>query len=248
MEPEALIADGASSIRAIAPTVALGYSWSVDGAYESEAGAFRDHRFFIVLAVVNLVLGRIAMHAYGDEFTWFRDAISDLGATLTRSGAPNPVSPRVFAAQLVGSGVIMAALARHLRARGLERSATDVRLARLAAVGFVLMPAPHNEPLYHTIHMVGAAFVVFSLWVLSMRYLIRCRRSGMVKGYRMGVVALQGTVLPYALLFALGSQHRHVAQVLTVAALYATLLGATMALAREASRRSEAPAQLPLKG
>lgn len=217
-------------------------------AQEREAGAFRDHRFFIALVAINLILGRIAMRFYGDEFTLFHDAISDLGATFTRSGEPNPVSPYVFAVQLVGSALVMARLGRHLRSRGLPRSSADVRLARLAAVGFVLMPAPHNEPVYHTIHMLGAGFVVFSLWVFAMRYLFECRRLGMAHGFRLGMAGLQGTVLPYAAMFALGSEHRHVAQLLTVAALSAILIAATGSLARLARSRPEALSQADVRG
>ncbi|MFW5745533.1 MAG: hypothetical protein ACOC2D_19840 [Spirochaetota bacterium] len=217
-------------------------------ARETEAAAFRDHRFFVALVAINLVLGRIAMRLYGDGFTYFHDAISDLGATLTRSGAPNPVSPYVFAVQLLSSAAVMAGLSRHLRARGLARGSSDVMLARLAAVGFLLMPAPHNEPVYHTIHMLGAGLVVFSLWVLAMRYLARCHRLGMVQGYRMGMAGLQGTVLPYALLFALGSPYRHVTQLLTVAALSAILIAATASLARVASSRPEALSEIRVRG
>ena len=218
------------------------------GVQEREAGAFRDHRFFIALAAVNLVLGRMAMRFYGEQFTYFHDAISDLGATLTRSGQPNPVSPYVFAVQLVGSALVMAGLARHLHARGLPRRAADVRLAQLATVGFVLMPAPHNEPVYHTIHMLGAGLVVFSLWVFAMRYLLECRRLGMVHGFRVGMAGLQGTVLPYAAMFALGSEYRHVAQLLTVAALSVILIASTSTVAREANRRAEDLSGITVRG
>lgn len=218
------------------------------GAQVREAGAFRDHRFFIALVAINLVLGRIAMRFYGEQFTYFHDAISDLGATLTRGGSPNPTSPYVFAVQLVGSALVMAGLARHLRVRGLPLGSADVRLAQLAAVGFVLMPAPHNEPLYHTIHMLGAGLVVFSLWVLAMRYLLECRRLGMVHGFRVGMAGLQGTVLPYAAMFALGSEYRHVAQLLTVAALSAILIASTSTVAREANRRAEELSGITVRG
>lgn len=209
----------------------------MEGTDVRASRTFRDHHYFLMLLAVNVIVGRIAMAHYAEDFALLRDAISDLGATQTRrGGAPNPVSPYIFGAQLFASAVIMLRFAHYLRREGADAASVDVRLAQLAAVGFLLMPAPHNEPVYHTIHMVGAGFVIFSLWVYGMRYLWRCRLRGMVSGYRVGMTLLQGGVLTYALLFALGSPVKQVAQAAAVASVCLVLTGATVALARSRAR------------
>jgi hypothetical protein len=101
------------------------------------------------------------------------------------------------------------------------------------------MPAPHNLPTFHSIHMLGAGFVIFSLWVYGMRYLLRCRDLGMVTGYRIGMVVLQAGVLTYALLFALDSPHKQTAQAAAVFSVCVTITVSTGVLARrEAETRS----------
>lgn len=205
-----------------------------------EASRFHDHYYWLALLVVNAVLGHLAARFYPEEFALFRDAVSDLGATATRSGRANPRSPYVFAIQMVASSVAMLLLARHLYRRGFDRSSPDVRLAELAAVGFLLMPAPHNEAVYHVIHMVGAGFVVFSLWVCAIRYLAVARGYGHHAWHGFATVLLHGGVLTYALLFALASPLKQVAQSVALIAVSLTLIVTTQLLAADRVRVASA--------
>lgn len=204
-----------------------------------EASRFRDHYYWLTLLVVNLVLGHIASRLYADDFALFRDAVSDLGATATRGGRPNRHSPYVFTAQMVASSGTMILFARHQIHRGFHHASGEVRLSELAGIGFLLMPAPHNEPVYHVVHMVGAGFVVFSLWASSMRYLRTTRRLGHVVWYWIGMTLLQGGVLTYALLFALDSPLKQTAQAYALISISFTIVTSTGLLAADEAAISE---------
>ncbi len=177
-------------------------------------------------------MGRIAMRLYGEDFILLQHAISDLGATVTRGGLPNRRSPYVFLVQMVVSGVMCLRYARVIARRDGEPRGNRVRLLRLCAAGFFLMPAPHNLPVAHQVHMIGSGFIFFSLWVLTMNYLTDARRRGLGGTFWIGMVVLQSTVLTYAFFFAIDSEFKQVAQGFGLLGLVGTLIWSTQAVAR----------------
>lgn len=157
------------------------------------------------------------MRLYGEQFILLHHAISDLGATVTEHGLPNRRSPWVFAVQMIISGVMCLRYARRLAHPGprvANPHANDHRawLIRMCAAGFFLMPAPHNLPVMHYVHMFGGGFIFFSLWMLSMIYLSEGRKRGLRKTFWVGMVILQATVLTYAFFFAINSPSKQFAQ------------------------------------
>jgi hypothetical membrane protein len=194
--------------------------------------AFRDHRFFLVLLVFNVVVTRIAMKLYGEPFVVLQHALSDLGATVTRNGFPNPRSPYVFVPQMVVSGLMTLRYATLVAQREGDPRAPRVRLLYLCSIGFFLMPAPHDLPVAHYIHMVGGGFIFFSLWMLTMIYLVEARRRGRALAFWVGMTILQATVLSYAFFFAIDHPQKQTAQGFGLVGLVATLTWITQSLAR----------------
>ena len=192
---------------------------------------FRDHRFYLVLLLFNLVMAKIAMRFYGEQFVLLQHAISDLGSTVTRNGYPNPRSPYFFCAQMVVSGIITFRYAKLLAEREGDRRALRVRLLRICGTGFFFMTAPHNLPVTHYVHMVGGGFIFFSLWVLTMIYLTEARRRGMGIGYWVGMTVLQAAVLSYAFLFAINYERKQAAQGFGLLGLILALVWVTQVLA-----------------
>jgi hypothetical membrane protein len=180
-------------------------------------------------------MARIAMRMYGEHFVLFQHAISDLGATVTSSGLPNRRSPYVFLIQMITSGVMCLRYARHIVHSENNPRENRVRLIRLCAVGFFLMPAPHNLPATHHIHMFGGAFIFFSLWMLTMIYLCEGRKHGMGGTFWFGMIVLQSTVLSYAFMFAINSEVRQIAQGIGLCGLLGALIWSTQALAHSGS-------------
>ena len=193
-------------------------------------GPFQEHRYYILLLFVNVALSRLAMEFYPGDFVLTRDALSDLGAAVTRTGLLNPRAPYVFVPQMLLSAGVLLRLASHITSTGLRGHQARAPLARLAGAGFVLMIAPHDLPLFHYVHLVGTALMFFALWRLSMWYLgsIRRERPGL---FAAGQLVLQSTVLTYAVLFFLDSPHKQTAQAAGLAGLAAALILSTVLIA-----------------
>ena len=202
------------------------------GTEENPKWRFRDHWYLFSLLLLNLIIFRIASRLYGDQFIVFRDAISDLGATVTSTGLPNRQSPYVFVPGMVVSGIIMLVFARYLDRKHANGRSIRPRLARLCSAGFLLMPAPHNLPVCEQLHMTGAAFIFFAFWALGMGYLTDCRELGMHALYWIGMAVLQGTVVSYGVLFTINSPSKQTAQGFGVLGLISTLVVSTYALSR----------------
>lgn len=190
---------------------------------------------------MNVVLGRIAMRLYGEHFVVLQNAISDLGATVTRGGLPNRRSPYVFFVQMVTSGVLCLRYARRIALACGDPRASRARLLRLASAGFFLMPAPHNLLATHYIHMLGGGLIFFSLWVLAMLYLVEARRRGLGGTFWFGMAVLQSGVLTYAFLFAVNSDYKQVAQGFGLLGLIGALVWATVALGHSVPAECFAP-------
>jgi lipid-A-disaccharide synthase-like uncharacterized protein len=132
---------------------------------------------------------------------------------------------------MIVSGVMCLRYARHIARSEDNPRENRVRLLRLCAAGFYLMPAPHNLPITHYLHMFGGPFIFFSLWVLTMIYLSEGKRHGMAGTFWLGMVILQSTVLSYALMFAIDSEVKQSAQGIGLCGLLTALIWSTQALA-----------------
>ena len=172
------------------------------------------------------------MRLHGEHFVLLHHAISDLGATVTLGGLPNRRSPWVFAIQMAVSAVMCLRFARHLVRQSGNPKDNRVWLLRMCAAGFALMPAPHNLPVTHVVHMFGGGFVFFSLWMLTMIYLSEGRRRGHTGTFWVGMVILQSTVLTYAFMFAIDAAAKQIAQGVGLAGLLGALIWSTQVVAR----------------
>ena len=185
------------------------------------------HRYFIGLVVVNVVFGRLAARTFPGGFFAFTYPLSDLGATVTREGYTNPVAPWIFSAGMLISAGVMFALSSRVRAEAAGYGQHPEPLATLctvAAVGFLLMPAPHDLPGYHTVHVIGSSLVVFSLWAISQMHVAAIWRAGGLARAWLVAIALHGCVVGYAVFFVLDLPAKQLAQGLAVIALSVTLV------------------------
>ncbi len=156
--------------------------------------------FTIIIAIVCAGL-LVSIVLYRGPFLFWNYPLSDLGALRTETSRINVISRIVFDFTTVTAGLLMLRIVAlvsgercvgHRQVKGL--------LALGAAVGFFLLLMPYDVEL--GIHEAGGALVFGMLWGLTDIFSLELKRS--LRGGRALVsqLVLQGTVLPYAFMFA----------------------------------------------
>ncbi len=169
-----------------------------------EVSPLMIYRYLRYLAVINVTTILLGILFYGEKFDFWSFAISYLGGTVTPSGKPNLVSFLIFT-----GGMIICSLtcfrisllwkgAISLPNRSLNRVIFEV-----CGIGYILMLMPHN--IFDPLHMIGAGLVFSSFWLFCIITLHRMRDSIGTWRFFLYHLILQGTVLPYAFLFFIGS-------------------------------------------
>ncbi|MFO7852380.1 MAG: hypothetical protein ACQERS_13630 [Bacteroidota bacterium] len=172
----------------------------------------RYSNYLIYVTIVVFILG---MLTYGQPFSFKEHAISHFGRIRTQDGSPNTLSLFIY-----GIGMIMSSLIC-FRLSNLSEDNTSHNLFRLAAIGYILLIVPCD--ILHKIHSIGGALVIGSLWLLTVILLHDLfRYSNRVRIYLFHLI-LQGTVLPYAFLYAFGSPLCPLVQKFAVAGLIISL-------------------------
>ncbi len=155
------------------------------------------NRFSSYLIYVTLVVFILGVLTYGQPFSFKEHAISHFGRIRTQDGSPNTLSLLIY-----GTGMLISTLICFKLSRLTEHNTSNI-LLRIAATGYILLIVPCD--ILNIIHSVGGAMVIGSLWlliVIQIHELIK--QSNKIKAYLYHLL-LQGTVLPYAFLYAIGS-------------------------------------------
>ena len=172
----------------------------------------RYTKYLIYITILVFILGIIT---YGQPFSFIDHAISHFGRIRTQDGSPNTLSMLIY-----GTGMLLSALVCYKLSR-LAESNSSSKLLSLAAVGYILLIIPCDT--LNTLHSIGGALVIGSLWlftVILIHHLLKHSKKNSLYIYHL---ILQGTVLPYAFLYATGSPLRHLVQKFAVLGLIISL-------------------------
>ena len=196
-------------------------------------------RLYAVLFFVLFLGFFIAMMVFGEAYRFWQYPYSDLGATETANGYPNRVSVIVFVTDMFCIGIILAVISVvSSRDRLLPHRGVRSVFAASGAFGAFVATFPHN--LYPIQHTLGSAFLVGSLWVLSVFAIVDVGTlvSGIAARWLHAVLHI--TVISYAINYVLDTLIKQVFQKFAVFGLCAVLLSAFRMLARTARRDAEA--------
>ncbi|MBN1386999.1 MAG: hypothetical protein JW965_01045 [Bacteroidales bacterium] len=172
----------------------------------------RYSSYLIYLTILVFILG---MLTYGQPFSFKEHAISHFGRIRTQDGSPNTLSLLVY-----GTGMILSALIC-FKLSNLTEHNTSHFLLRIAAGGYILLIVPCD--VLNTIHSIGGALVIGSLWLLTVIQIHELiKHTNKIRPYLYHLL-LQGTVLPYAFLYAVGSPIRHMVQKFAILGLMISL-------------------------
>ena len=104
---------------------------------------------------------------YADPFHFWEHALSELGTTVTLLGTPNLTSSLIITLGMFISGRLMMEIARYYQ-QDLTRPHAKIKssLMYLASLGMFISIFPNN--LFHTIHSVGSAFTIGSIFFFDL--------------------------------------------------------------------------------
>lgn len=160
-----------------------------------------QRRLSAVLATVFSVL-TIGIILYREPFKFWQYPLSDLGATLTQDGLPNVVPLVLFDTGMISCAVVMFSISTLFATSDVEHRKLKRLLALICAFGFVVIIFPYN--VNDPIHMTGGGAVFGGMWGLFLLLLLELRsRIGGARFWLLQLL-LQGTLLPYAVMFAIG--------------------------------------------
>ena len=173
------------------------------------------NRYTNYLIYVTFLIFILGMLTYGQPFSFKEHAISHFGRIRTQDGSPNILSLLIY-----GTGMMLSALIC-LKLGNLTEHNTSHLLLRIAAAGYVLLILPCD--VLNTLHSLGGALVIGSLWLLTVIQIHQLiKRTNKIRAYLYHLL-LQGTVLPYAFLYAVGSPLHYMVQKFAILGLMISL-------------------------
>ena len=168
--------------------------------------------YLIYLTILVFILG---MLTYGQSFSFREHAISHFGRIKTQDGSSNTLSMFIF-----GTGMLMSSLVCFRLSRLVEDNTSNI-LFMIAATGYIILIAPCDK--LNTVHAIGGAMVIGSLWLLTVILIHELLKYSKKKRIYFFHLVLQGTILPYAFLYATGSDLCPLVQKFAIAGLIVSL-------------------------
>jgi len=155
------------------------------------------NRYISYLLWVTVLVYILGMITYGDSFTFWDKAYSHIGSIRTVSGNPNTLSLLIFGLGMLLSSWIC------IRSSNILPGQLNHYFFRLCGVGYLLLIVPCD--LINLVHSIGGALVFGTLWLFTTLHLKKLYHH--VHRYKIYLYhfILQGTVLPYAFLYAIRS-------------------------------------------
>lgn len=118
-------------------------------------------KFAILIIISNFVFLLFALIFYNGQFNFWLDPFSNLGNAVN-----NPISARIFTAEMILNSLIFLSLDRKFQAR--SRSNFDkfnTSICAIASFGFFVGGFSPDDTM-HLLHVAGMALAVASLWLL----------------------------------------------------------------------------------
>ena len=166
------------------------------------------NRYLTYLLSLILIVFLAGSAVYAEQFKFWDDAISYLGKIYPVNGISNLYSFIIFSSGMIVSSLIC------FRISIILRGTKDYFIYIIAGIGFILLAVPTD--FINIIHTLGGALEVGSFWfyvLKSLIQLLKVRNKMKIFFYH---VILHGTVIPYAILYSMGSPLRQGAQKIAV--------------------------------
>lgn len=179
------------------------------------------NHYFTLILTLNITSMLSAMLLFGERFDFWNHAASDLGLTVTDNGSANYKSLFLFSAGMIASGYLCLQIHKILKAYSFKHKEMKLLLLKTCSLGYFGIVTPYN--ISHTLHVLGATSLFGSLYFLTVVLLFELKEQGKRFEFYVFQLLLQGTILPYALLYFLDSPVRNVAQKFAVAGLMLSL-------------------------
>ncbi len=168
-------------------------------------------KFFFAMCLIIPVSIILALLLYAEPFHLWRNAFSQLGETVTVSGARNVAARLVFSAGWIACGSVMLMIARrYLRNRELRFRAIKGVLALFGGIGFFLAITPND--LNHLLHSIGMGMGVGVMYFFAVILLFELRPRISRWVFFANITLLHAVVLTYAAAFFADSDHKQLAQ------------------------------------
>ncbi|MCF8226684.1 MAG: hypothetical protein K9J30_12475 [Bacteroidales bacterium] len=184
--------------------------------------------YLLITTAATFLLGILA---FGEPFSLSEHAFSYLGMINTPNGNPNGPGLFIFSTGILISSYIC------FRLNSILHGGYSHNLFRICGIGYLVMLVPCD--LFNPVHMVGAAMVFASLWFFTnIRLMHLIPFIGWLK-FIFYQLILQGSVLPYAYLYAVNSPDKQFVQKIALFGLILVLKISVVEFKKAISRELE---------
>ena len=142
---------------------------------------------FLANTIIIFILGALT---YGEKFRFWDYAYSYLGMIKTPGGNANTLSFIIYVAGCMLNSVICFKVSNNVKEQ------LNKIFFKICGAGYILLMLPCD--VINSIHSVGGALVVGSLWFFSIIGINNIYRSGNKLRALLYFLLLNGTILPYA--------------------------------------------------
>ena len=164
---------------------------------------------------VTILVYVVGIFLYADRFPFWTKAFSHIGTLTTGAGRGNTASMLTVSLGMMACSWIC------LRSSRIGTGQFDHYCFMACSAGYLLLGIPCD--LLNTVHSIGGALVVGSMWFFCVFHLNELYHSLKPGRFWLYHLLLQGTVLPYAFLYIVGSPADQYVQKIAIAGLIITL-------------------------
>lgn len=157
--------------------------------------------FFVALILINAVFIFFGLIFYNGNFIFWLYPFSYLSAVRTIVGLPNHVSSIIYSFEMFFSSLIMFCLFYNFyKNKFKENNLFILIFTFFCACGFLVATfSPDDTRQYF--HILGSSLVVFSLWLITTKYLLNLKSKLGQKKYYLWQAVLQIPIFAYGLTY-----------------------------------------------
>jgi len=184
---------------------------------------------FMALLALNIIGLTLANLSYNGEFDLLDYPFSYLGMTKTLEGLSNTKALIFYDIDMILSGTMMLLIALYfLQKEELKSNTNKAVISAICGLGFIVAVSPDDT--MHSLHVIGSATFVASLWILSMIFLREIKNKLSKVKYYFFWSILQIPIISYAISVFLDKPYDGFLQKFALIGLLVTLIYSTRRL------------------